>query len=222
MKGIFEATIHIRSNGPSTITKTDLDGVSQSHPISLSDLTNTFKSHSHNPMAFLHPQLIATDYQEKVVFWRPPQLQELIFRVSGSGSKKEFQHVTVPLPGLVAIFAPKDNDMNLVATKEKGRPTLDTKLYKAPLPNITSDRGGVCMGTTLMSQTGVAVDIDPDLMWTEFFLSAFTSHSANNRVKNHPDDVCPFILDLDDQKVFPKKELLSIDSTLYDWIQRYG
>ena len=220
MSDICRVTIEIFEDGQPTITSYDRAGSVQKKPIEIEGLVKVFKDHSHHKMEMIPPRLIATDYEQTVVYWRPPQIQLVGFRLAAN--KKEYKFVDIPLPGLIAMYEPKGSRMMLVAFKGRVPPQMDSPLYKAPLSNITSDQGGVCMGTTEMTQQGKAITIDPDLMWSEFFASAFTGHQAGKRIKSHPDDVRPFLMDLEGETKFPEEELLPLDLDLRDWLERYG
>lgn len=199
-----------------TMTIEDEAGGVQERPINVTDMVNVFREHKGNRVALVHPSLIATDYVSTVVYWRPPQIQQIIFQVNWKDKKQEI--VDIPLPGLIARYTLNKNNVkiNLIAVKGKSCPDSETPLFKAPLPNISQDN--VCLGTTAMVRSDLAINVDPELIWRDFFSSAFTAHSANGRIRSQQSDVRPFLMNLNGEKRFPNKELLPLGMTLSEWL----
>lgn len=135
-----------------------------------------------------------------VASYRPPQ-------ITGIWLDGSDEALRVPLPGLVMIRHTMNGRIsghNVVAVQE--RPTARTKVYVAPLPNVS---GNVCWGNVAIPiNTSNYNDLSED--WAQFFGTRFGNHSVSRKCKSHEDDVRQLFIDLSERKArkYPTGELI--------------
>jgi PRTRC genetic system protein B len=86
------------------------------------------------------PSTVLAQGDEALVWYVPGRVRPMLF----TGTKGDTVRLEVPWPTLV--FSARDRGISLTAIKTRGRPTLRTPVYHAPLMNLYSD-GGVCLGS---------------------------------------------------------------------------
>lgn len=210
--GVEKIVITFELHAQPVMALTKANGVTETRPFEIEDFAEAITNHARKSI-FVVPEMIATNIVDWTVFWRPPMVQRLLIAVEGS---KEAASLNVPLPGLVCKYSP-NGSVSLAAFLGSNRPAADTPLFLPPLPNV-NDRGVVCLGNTIRHFSGIrANEVDPALMWEEFFSSAFTSHSAANMCLSYPEDVRLLLYALDGKTEFPEDELLPMETTLERW-----
>lgn len=86
------------------------------------------------------PSTVLAHGDEALVWYVPGRVRPMLF----TGTKGETVRLEVPWPTLV--FSARERDIRLAAVKTRGRPTLRTPLYHAPVWNVFRD-GAVCLGS---------------------------------------------------------------------------
>ena len=152
--------------------------------------------------------LLGTDSESNSIWWQRSGVKSLLMNDGG-----EIVRLKVPMPPLVfRLCAP--SGIWVAALAENERPTLDTVLYAAPLPNVGKN-GSVCQGNTegewvfepFTARDGLA----------SFWESAFGNHSVDNKCRKYPDDVRLLLYELHGSTVFPTGELVSMEKTITEF-----
>lgn len=102
----------------------------------LQSLTNERGEGGSGADSYLDPTILSVS--PRLTWWRPASLAPMWFR--GANLERIGQAVQ---PGLV--FQASVDGLKVFAVKSRSRPTLTTRLWQAPYPNIWS-QGGVCLG----------------------------------------------------------------------------
>lgn len=113
--------------------------------------------------------------------------------------------ITIPLPTM--IFMGVASSYYVWSTKDK-EPTAETKLYQAPLPNVSSE-GQICWGNNSPGMANVSAS---DRAWHNFIRSPFTGHSTSGKSLHEPDDIRCYLLALGDQpskRKYPSGDLVA-------------
>ncbi|MEH2067909.1 MAG: hypothetical protein V7K47_07035 [Nostoc sp.] len=150
------------------------------------------------------------------VRFAPPSKLNLLLQLA-----QEIKEITVPMPGLV--FFGIHQTYYIWAIKEASfSPT--SILYHAPLPNVSSDRGGgqICFGDNPLP---VATGSGIDKAWQIFCNTPFTDHLIKGKSANYGKDIRSLLLALSNsnKNKYPSKELVSIygDQTAERLINRF-
>lgn len=119
---------------------------------------------------YLHQTFTETN----LVWWLPPAKRNLYFK-----SDLRLENTAYNLPGL--IFVVNNRGLDVYAVKGIKKPTLKTKLYKAPFHN-TSSSGDVCLGTAGETKKKKTLQEEIARWEKRFFNSRFT-HGGDNVAK---------------------------------------
>jgi PRTRC genetic system protein B len=92
------------------------------------------------PLEFLEGNVLAQSQtvQGPEVWWSPPKVRPIFF-----GGQLKMKSGLAPWPGL--IFASQNRELRLWAVQGERRPELSTRLYQAPLFNMTGE--SICLGS---------------------------------------------------------------------------
>lgn len=113
--------------------------------------------------------------------------------------------ISVPLPGFV--FAGKGGSYSLWAVKE---PVIreETLVYHAPLPNVYTTSGAICIGGVSVPQTSSATILSTFRLFLEG--SLFNGNLVAGCSNKHPNDVRSVLLELarSKQRTYPYEDLV--------------
>jgi PRTRC genetic system protein B len=118
-----------------------------------------------------------TQTKPNLMWYTPPQKKKLQYNIH---DKLDFKTSQIHVPWLVWHY--KNEQLYIFATKEK--PTIKTKLYKAPFGNI-DETGLVCLGsgTRVTSKEYTSFEHLMGLVEVAFWGTRFT-HQSDNVLKN--------------------------------------
>ena len=152
------------------------------------ELTKAVMLKNNVGVGFFPPNLLSYDdkIDTKLLWWSPPGRRQLFFH---KGTK--IPNGTANCPAL--LFYVKGQKLNVWALKRKRRPTLKTRVYAAPFPNV-GHRGSVCMGTAKIPEHDVPAKMMHE--WERsFFLSEFSNSSYLDLWNSLIDTDNPFPVD---------------------------
>jgi len=211
---ITRIEITIEKPWTTTITFENQQGLRETRPVALSDITRTIHRHVSRTI-YLASEVIATDWAETVAWWRPPQIQAMVLQHAG-GAQGIYR---LPMPGLL-LRLKLPHTIAVAAVKGSRRPLPSAPVFHAPLPNIDDRSGRVCLGATqLTCQEEAVLEIDPQQVWQDFWGSAFNQHAAANRCKTYPKDVRLLLFELQGKSRFPPGELLATGDHVESWLE---
>ncbi|MBA3664011.1 MAG: PRTRC system protein B [Bacteroidetes bacterium] len=150
------------------------------------------------PDNILHLQ--QTFFNTNIAWYLPPSKRVLHF-------KKELKLATgtILLPGL--IFCVSNKTLTVVSVKGKNKPTLKTKVFKAPFHNIHS-YGKVCMGNTGENKSKNILQ-EEMLRWERRFFNSYFSHFLDEKVVTKGTNLQILFKNLmKSQKPFPENVLV--------------
>ena len=115
--------------------------------------------------------------------------------------------INVPLTG--AVIVQYGRKLWVYAYKSNRPLSINSQLYKFPLPNIDSN-GLICWGTVSPSQTKI------DLAWQSFISSRFNEDYCRNKSKRFPQNIVEQLTDLSQSlnQVYPEEDLIEAGLTL--------
>lgn len=138
------------------------------------------------------------------VYTAAAQKRDLVI-VTSAGTEK----VTLPLPATVLIGI--GNAYYLFAGAQYGPLNKDSKIYKAPFPNIYSN-GRICWGN---NHRPLAQHCHAEEVWNLFFETPFNEHLVNGKSQACEKNVNEKLLSLAGQKKYPLDDLVSENTHLY-------
>lgn len=140
--------------------------------------------------------------------------------------KEAVVEVECEVPSL--IFCASAGKLNVVAYKGNKKPTSDTRLYRAPFPNVSSS-GSMCLGSNKLDH--FVSESMLDFVEELFFESEFTYELDGNclRTIKGYDDLIAFYQQLgSDTNAFPTRKLVPMRRghhgeamTLNNWLNRF-
>ncbi len=123
-------------------------------------------------LSYMPPNVVAVSRTSVAFFERAAQ-RTMFFKASNDVAVNAFDTKVVPQPPLLFIAG---RDLRLFALSSDDRPTLSTRLYKAPYWNMIGDGNTVCTGSMHIPKTASSETTDE---WVRaFFASNFTHHSG--------------------------------------------
>ncbi|WP_298150565.1 hypothetical protein [Flavobacterium sp.] len=164
-------------------------------PLTQSSVENMLKSmlgQPANTLVYLPESVIAKN-DDELIWYVKPRKQKLFFDIPDIGLVKVSGEAFIP--GLVFKFSYTTKKLNVFAYKGKGRPVMNTALYKAPFSNVYID-GSVCFGTVNIHATDGADEITK-----KYFGSFFTGHGVSDDVNLYWKDA------IESGKKYPESQL---------------
>lgn len=151
--------------------KIDKDGrLSEKKPLtrnSIKSIVETFYEKEEKTISILPTNLLFLN--RDIIIWHTPSMQRELF----------FDIESIPdgiacIPAMLWII--NNSKLSVFALKTNARPTLDTKIFKAPFHNIYMD-GSVCMGTAMHPERKIDTDINKLIIkWELSFWHSRFSH----------------------------------------------
>ncbi len=136
------------------------------------------------------------------VFILPPHREDITLIGGKSG-----EVISVPLPTMVMVGS--GGHYNVWAMRGN---VLDpeAKLYRAPLPNVAPNDGGICWGGNSMPE------VHPDnarKAWDLFIRSPFNNHHIDAKSRMFPGDVREQLKKISEsgKKAYPVRDLVQVD-----------
>ena len=159
--------------------------------------------------AFLDPGLLRFSpfYHNRHILWyRPATQKELVFR-------KESLKVWMPAMLYFVVF----DNLRIFALKSNSRPTLKTQLFIAPIMNLSGPYG-ICWGSVKVTHEIKEIDTEmqfwEDRLWTSTF--AHVGHRCSkSEIMSLYRESAKY------NSKFPKKELIRLDMTVLDILQKH-
>jgi hypothetical protein len=131
------------------------------------------------------------------------------------------QPLRVPLPPLILIRSMNGTKPSYALFAVKKRPTsLDVPLFNAPLPNVYNS-GSICWGNIRLNvELGSALSAD----WALLLGSPFGNHSVGGKSRQFHSDIRQQLLTLAqaNKRVYPKKDLIPVDKSLRQLLEKEG
>lgn len=154
------------------------------------------------------PQTILASNKDALVWHVPARTRPMLFQIG-----KQRRRLQVPWPHLV--FNVKNKSLRVAAVRTAKRPDASTVLYHAPLMNIFQDTK-VCTGNAELPDD---ISIDQRSAWESVIFDTYFTHVNHERTLHsaHRDHYA-FWKSLDKQPHFPKQSLVSLRTTLEEWI----
>jgi PRTRC genetic system protein B len=156
---------------------------------------------------WIEPPLLLDSGQE-LIWWTPAQQRTLYFE-SSDAFLNERGHQAYPQPALLWRWRP--NTLDLWALNSSKRPTLSSKLFRAPYFNLSGSR--VCLGTSQMPSDFAASNCRA--VESAFFDSSFT-HTVETPLNGWGGSHGEFWASLEGQTKFPTKHLVPTGITVAD------
>jgi hypothetical protein len=141
----------------------------------------------------------------RVIAYRPPQR-------TGIWLDHIEDAFVIPLPGLVIQRDKAHNRLSYAFYAVTATPNASTRLYHAPLPNVTRD--GSCWGTVARPQNTHLFDLTEDI--ATFLGSRFGSHHCQAKSRSCPDDIRQLYPALTGKYLYPTDDLVATEYTLSD------
>lgn len=160
------------------------------------------------------PETVLYLQGDLLIWWVPPTRRHLSFKVGDDHAQSlggRERGEMMPMPGL--IFAASSNAWQVWAVKGNNRPTLATRLYRAPFFNVHED-GGICQGSAPRPEGSTVDKIEA---WNDaFFRSYFTHPNVTGKLVSYKGGAYAFWRDMLDgrYKRFPVRVLVDAGSTL--------
>ncbi|WP_199438515.1 hypothetical protein [Vibrio owensii] len=122
------------------------------------------------PKRLNDPRVLFDNGRTLIWHYRPSKQQKLFLKHNGRNINQKF-----PFPSLVFAYDEEAHSLHIVAMRHHKRPDLDTRLYCAPLPNISTN-GNVCLGNVVMPKTRCIDAL------SEEYLNSFKTHLNNTEL----------------------------------------
>ena len=141
----------------------------------VSELVESFATEQTNtPYGKVPPNMLYCDTRkgyERYVWYNPPQKRMMFFSDNLNIENREYH-----LPGM--IYDTNGERLNVYAFKEE-KPTAESKLYKAPLFNVTDER--VCLGNPKIDFPNYPTFENYILYWEKKFWHTEFTHLGGHR-----------------------------------------
>jgi PRTRC genetic system protein B len=174
---------------------------------------------SHGRRGVLPESVLALD-EETLIWHEPPQIRYLAFRMSDQFPSRSIGTVAgrVPCPGVV--FMVRGRDWLVLAYKGKGRPEATTRMFHAPMFNVSQDFR-ICAGTVKRPASCAVTAIGE---WSRAFFGTFFSHANYHGVVRLKGDVMGLWREQlkAPSKTFPERVLKDAGLTLGELVERAG
>lgn len=189
--------------------------------LSLEFVSSLLRSLTGKMSAQLLPENVLVHSVDRVVWWSAPSIRTMFYAdyarrtnaIEGMPELKALSGKKFPQPAL--LFELRRGQMSVRALAKAERPTLKTKLYRAPYWNV-SDNGVICLGDTHVPETQ---DLTTLSRWEEsFFESAFSHQNSQRKLTSHPKGFVGLWKELAGKQVFPSKYLAGADQTLEQYL----
>ncbi|EGQ9284647.1 hypothetical protein F7U66_02070 [Vibrio parahaemolyticus] len=142
--------------------------------VSVEEAVKKFKKASPTEKAVtprMHDPRILVETEQYIVWhYRPSKEQKLFLKHSGRNINQRF-----PFPSLVFAKKKETNTLYVTAMRHHKRPSLSTRLYQAPLPNVGAD-ANICLGSVVLPKTD---DLDAI---SEEYLNSYKTHLNNHNL----------------------------------------
>lgn len=144
-----EAILLEHVDGQSFVTAFDLDSqgaVKGKRIVNPSDLVTKFSSQQDTDKGFIDPRILVNTRGKIVWHYTPRSNQNLYYRYGSNSMAK-------PIKWCSFLFKYESGRLSIAVLRSKQRPTLTTRIYHAPLPNVHSN-GDICLGSCVLPKTG--------------------------------------------------------------------
>ena len=136
--------------------------------------------------------------------------------VSVNFDNKEGCQIPLPVTLLIAV----GTTYHLFALKVGKYPGAffnEAEVFEAPFPNVHPRSGLICWGNNPVPKFDV---VYPGTAWVSFFSTPFNADLAENKSKKFPKDVRTMLRSLENEAVYPVKDLVSTQMNVDQLIKK--
>lgn len=174
--------------------------IGEAHLLTLKDQTKIANKllNKTNSTMLIHENMLAA-FSDGLAWFIPAKTWSMSTLIMG-----KIKRFNIPMPPHVAVC--KNNKIFVYAIKENKRPTLDTELFRSPVPNVYS-KGNLCKGSVKFPSSPSSKDI-PEIEKGIFETVGSDLHVQSLKDIN-PEDHIKSLISLKDTDYFNVSTLVS-------------